>query len=144
MNWGNKLLIVFGLFALLLGTLVYKAMHTRFDLVSKDYYKQELRYQQRIDGMTNAARLEAPVVEQTATTLTITMPQARNGMPVKGEAWFYRKSDAGADTRIALELNANGQQVISKKLLVAGPYQLKLDWKTGNTVYYVEKEIHVN
>lgn len=144
MNWGNKLLVVFGLFALLLGTLVYKAMHTRFDLVSSDYYKQELRYQQRIDGIANAARISAPVVEQNATTLTIIMPEALKGMPVKGEAWFYRKSDAEADTRIALEPDADGQQVISKKLLVAGPYQLKLDWKTGDTVYYVEKELKVN
>ncbi|GGH77316.1 hypothetical protein HNQ91_004151 [Filimonas zeae] len=144
MSWGRKLMIVFGLFALLMGTLVYKAMHTRFDLVSADYYKQELRYQQRIDGIANAARLGAPAVEQNTTTLTITMPQALKGMPVKGEAWFYRKSDAAADTRIALELNEDGQQVISKKLLMAGPYQLKLDWKAGETVYYVEKELLVN
>ena len=39
MNWGNKLMLVFIVFALLIGTLVYKSINTKYDLVSKDYYK---------------------------------------------------------------------------------------------------------
>ncbi len=137
-------MVVFVLFATLIGTLVYKAMHTRFDLVSTDYYKQELSYQQRIDGMTNAARIGAPGIAQNAAAVIITMPEALKGLPVKGEAWFYRKNNADADARIALDINADGQQTISKKLLVAGFYQLKIDWKAGGNTYYVEKELQVN
>lgn len=144
MNWGNKLLLVFVLFAGLIGTLVYKAVNTRFDLVSKDYYKQELRYQQRIDGMANVARTGSPVIEQNDAAVIVTMPESFKGLPVKGEAWFYRKSNADADIKIALNLDAEGMQVINKKLLFKGPYQLKLDWVAEGRTYYVEKELQVN
>ena len=50
MNWGNKLLITFLVFGAGISFLVYRSMHTNFELVEKDYYKSELRYQEIIDG----------------------------------------------------------------------------------------------
>jgi len=49
MNWGNKLVLVFIVFGAFIGYLVYQAVNTKYDLVSKDYYKDELRYQEKID-----------------------------------------------------------------------------------------------
>ncbi|OYZ47929.1 MAG: hypothetical protein B7Y19_07425, partial [Sphingobacteriales bacterium 24-40-4] len=59
MNWGNKLVVVFVAFALFMGYMVYRALSTKYDLVSKDYYKDELRYQERIDGVKNAVALDS-------------------------------------------------------------------------------------
>ncbi|MFZ8343681.1 FixH family protein, partial [Staphylococcus aureus] len=55
MNWGYKLLLAFISFALIIGILVYKSINTKYDLVSTEYYKDELRYQDKIDGSGNAA-----------------------------------------------------------------------------------------
>ena len=57
MNWGKGLIGVFCLFALGMGTLAYKASSTKLDLVSNEYYKDELRYQDKIDGMNNASKI---------------------------------------------------------------------------------------
>ena len=50
MNWGNKLLLTFLVFGGLMAYLVYRSLNTNFELVEKDYYKNELKYQQVIDG----------------------------------------------------------------------------------------------
>ncbi|BAV09230.1 FixH protein [Filimonas lacunae] len=144
MSWGNRLILVFVAFAALIGTLVYKAVHTRFDLVSADYYKQELSYQQRINGIKNAGVLGVLAVEQNNTSVTIVMPDALKGAMVEGEAWFYRKSNADADCKVPLQINEAGEQVVNKRLLKPGPYLLKMDMKANGTNYYVEKELQVN
>jgi hypothetical protein len=65
MNWGNKLVVVFIAFALFMGYMVYRALSTKYDLVSKDYYKDELRYQERIDGVKNAVALDSVTIAKT-------------------------------------------------------------------------------
>ena len=60
MNWGRSLILVFIVFAAFMGYLVYRASGTHFDLVSKEYYKDELRYQDKIDGFRNAAAMIQP------------------------------------------------------------------------------------
>jgi hypothetical protein len=61
MNWGNKLILAFVVFAAGMAFMVYQAVNTDFELVEKDYYKQELRYQQVIDGKAEAAKLSAAI-----------------------------------------------------------------------------------
>ena len=56
-NWGHKIILVFVVFVSLIATLVYKSVHTNFELVTKEYYKDELVYQRVIDGTHNANRL---------------------------------------------------------------------------------------
>ena len=45
-NWGHKIIIVYGVFVL--GTLfmVYQSTLQKFDLVQNDYYAAELKYQE--------------------------------------------------------------------------------------------------
>lgn len=146
MNWGNKLVLVFIVFALLMGTLVYKAINTKFELVSKDYYKDELRYQDRIDGKNNVAALTGKVaLTQDAETVMIDLPSEMKGVKVEGEAWFYCKTDAIRDRKITLQVDTAGRQVILKKQLVKGTaYELKLNWQVAEQKYYTEQPINLN
>jgi len=145
MNWGNKLVVVFILFAILMATLVYKAVNTKFELVSKDYYKDELRYQDRIDGRNNAALIGKVAVTQDAEALTIDLPEEMKGVKVEGEAWFYCKTDAERDRKIALAVDTSGKQLILKKQLTKGTtYELKLNWQAGDQKYYTEQIVNVN
>jgi hypothetical protein len=145
MNWGNKLVVVFILFAILMATLVYKAVNTKFELVSKDYYKDELRYQDRIDGRNNAALIGKVAVTQDAEALTIGLPEEMKGVKVEGEAWFYCKTDAERDRKIALAVDTSGKQLILKKQLAKGTtYELKLNWQAGDQKYYTEQIVNVN
>src|SRR4051812_31011120 len=103
MNWGNKLMIVFIAFAALIGTLVYKAVNTKFELVTPEYYKDELHYQDQINGSRNAAEISDVMFQQTDEKITIVFPKELNNKTISGEAWFYKKTDAQKDRRLKLE-----------------------------------------
>ena len=60
-GWGTKITLLYLAFVVLIVTLVTKSMHQTFDLVSGDYYNQELKYQDVIDASKNQAGLSAPV-----------------------------------------------------------------------------------
>ena len=144
MSWGNKLVVVFILFAILIGTLVYKAVNTKYELVSKDYYKDELRYQDKIDGKNNASKLSNVSVTQDADAVLIDLPSEMKGKKIDGEAWFYCKTDAQKDRKIALQVDTSGRQLILKSQLAKGAFELKLNWQSGGEKYYTEQNITVN
>ena len=75
MNWGYKLMFVFIVFAGLMGTLVYKSMNTKYELVTKDYYKDELKYQDRIDAKNESSKLSDISILQDKDSIVINFPK---------------------------------------------------------------------
>lgn len=144
MNWGNKLVVVFILFAGLIFTLVYKAMHTKSELVSKDYYKDELRYQDKIDGVNNANKLGSLLISQDEGQLIFDLPKEMKGVKSTGEIWFYCSNDETKDRKIPLQVDETGRQLIMKNRIAKGNYQLKLNWKSGGNTYYHEQNLTIN
>ena len=141
MNWGNKLILVFICFAALMATLVYKAVNTKYELVSKEYYQDELRYQDKIDGRKNAASIGELTITYTKEKLAIQFPKEMQGMDVKGEAWFYCKMAADKDIRLPLAPDSEGLQIIERNKLQAEKYLLKISWEAATKKYYLEKEL---
>ncbi len=144
MNWGNRLVLVFIVFAALIGTLVYKSMHTKFELVSKDYYTDELRYQEKINGKANAEKRSKVTVVENADSIIINLPIEQEAKGIAGEAWFYCSSNAANDRKIKLMPAMHNRQAIFKKEMVNGSYQLKLSWQDGSVNYYDEKMITIH
>jgi hypothetical protein len=143
MSWGNKLIIVFIVFAALMATLVYKATQTKFELVSKDYYQDELRYQDKIDGAANAA-LEAPIsIQVNDEIISIEFPDAQKNANITGEAWFYCSVDATKDKRFVLCVDSTGIQRIERKRLQKGDYQVKISYEINQKKYYVAHQLHL-
>lgn len=142
MSWGNKLLLVFIAFAMLMGTLVYKCTQQNFELVSADYYNEELRFQDKIDGENNANRLSNLSITQTTDRLIIQMPKEQMGSAISGQLWFYCGSNASFDRKIPLAVNDQGQMIIEKSALVKTNYLIKTTWESGKEKYY--KEVTVN
>lgn len=143
MSWGNKLIIVFIVFAALMATLVYKATQAKFELVSKDYYQDELRYQDKIDGAANAA-LEAPIsIQVNDEIISIEFPDAQKNANITGEAWFYCSVDATKDKRFVLSVDSTGIQRIERKGLQKGDYQIKISYEINQKKYYVAHQLHL-
>ena len=136
MSWGNKLIVVFIVFAALMATLVYKATQTKFELVSKDYYQDELRYQDKIDGAANAA-LEAPLLVGVKDgSVILEFPALQKNSNITGEAWFYCSVDASKDKRIELDVNTFGIQQIDAKRFRKGNYVVKISYEANGKKYY--------
>lgn len=140
MNWGNKLLLTFIVFGIGMFYLVYRSMRTNYDLVEKDYYNQELRYQQKIDAANRTNALQSAVVlEQTEQGVHVQLPLEMKNKTLNGDIWFYCAYDAGKDKKISLRTDSNARQLIPLQQLEPGNYTVKLNWTESGQTYYAEK-----
>ena len=142
MSWGNKLVLVFVAFVALMATLVYKAVNTKFELVTKDYYKEELRYQDKIDGAANAKSAGEIKLMQDDATITIELPASLQSSVAEGEAWFYCKTDAVKDKRMPVKIE-DGVYSFDRSSFAKGSYQLKLQLTSEGKQYYYKEYITI-
>lgn len=144
-NFGHKLLGVFILFGILMFYLVYQSLHTNFELVSKDYYKDELAYQQVIDATKNANDLATKSsITQSGQELIVQLPAEMANQSVSGTIYFYCPSDSRKDRTIALHPTAGGQQVVTVgKDLVPAAYRVQLKWTANEKTYFQDSYIDV-
>lgn len=146
MNWGNRLIVVFIVFGGMISYMVYRCMRTPVDLVSANYYKEELAYQEVIDGTRAANGLSArpKLREQASGDIDVQMPAEMNGRLVDGFIIFYCPSDMARDRQVPLEPDQRGRQLIAGRLVPAGVYTVKLSWKTGGKQYYSEQSMEIH
>lgn len=144
MSWGNKILIAILLFIGMMGYLVYRSLGTQYELVSPTYYKEELAYQQIIDGTTRANQLSTlPALLLEDSFLLIQFPVEMKGKILKGSAHFYCPTDAGKDRTFPLKTDTSGLQRIRSSDLASGKYIIKLLWETGQLSYYTEQNMEL-
>jgi hypothetical protein len=144
MNWGHKIIIVFTLFAAGILTLVTKRMRTKIDLVTPDYYGEELKYQQVIDGRKQALSLSSPVkISQEEHTVTLAFPAEMQDIPLTGNILFYRASNSAQDVNLPLQ-SQKGVLILDKDRLQKGSYRVKLTWQANGKKYFQENAMMVN
>ena len=142
MNWGNRLVLVFIGFALLIGTLVYKSMHVKYELVSKDYYSDELRYQEQIDGMNNAVLAGDITIRQANNELQLILPDTLTEKSIPAQAWFYCKTDATKDKKLQINIQ-DGQYLFAADSFAKDNYELKLQFTVSGKKYYYTAPINI-
>jgi hypothetical protein len=144
MNWGNKLLLTFNVFGTGMLYLVYRSVHTNYELVEKDYYKTELRYQQVIDGTNRVNQLSSAVtLEQNSDGIVLQLPQEMKKQSVSGDIWFYCAYDEKKDKKFALQVNADGIQQFQSAAILPGNYIVKINWISEGKNYFSEKKLTV-
>ncbi len=144
MNWGNRLLLAFIVFGSGMFFLVYRSVSTRFELVEKDYYKQELRYQQVIDGKQEAGNLSATVIlAQTEKGIRLQLPDEMKDKKISGEVWFYCAYDEKKDKKFKLDTDSYAVQSFTPDQVQPGNYTVKIRWADEQKNYYTEKSIRV-
>jgi hypothetical protein len=145
LNWGHKLTIVFIAFAAFIFFMIYKTTQSHFDLVSKDYYKDELAYQQVIDGTNQANKLSSSIlVQQEKDQISILFPREMKQKKAEGTIFFYCPSNSGKDKTFAIQLSEEAVQVIQAKDLLPGKYIVKITWQADNQHYYNEQPVSIN
>ena len=141
LSWGYKIMFVYIAFVAGMGVLVLKASNQKFDLVTKDYYDQELKYQQVIDQAANSSRLSAPVtIERKESGLKINFPDEMKNKKKLIDFYLYYAADAKKDFRKSFELDEN-ELVQALPVGMKGMYELKLSWETDGVKYYFEQKL---
>lgn len=143
MNWGKGIAIFIAAFMVFILSMVYRATQTDTDLHSVDYYEQEIDYQSKIDALSNGNDLADGIeIEILSDAITWQMPDTLNQV-YDGEIRFYRPDNALLDKTIALELDAEGKQVVSLSDFVQGEYSIAFVWQNQGENYRVTKTIYI-
>lgn len=143
MSWGTKIAFLYISFAGMIAFMVYKSATQNVDLVAPNYYEQELKYQDKIDGINN--------LNSNNNALTISMDNAavllsfdkELGEP-KGHILFFKPDNAASDFETEIDVNEFGVQHIDSKNLSKGTYVVKVDWKIGDKKYFKEERISIH
>jgi len=139
MNWGNKIVLAFVLFAGFIGYMVTRAFQEDFDLVAENYYEKEINYQQKLEKLANTESAGKKIaIEQGVTNLTITFPEQQ----ATGTIEFYHPSRKIFDKTFEISLT-NGAQLIAKEDLVPGNYRVNISWNAGGQDFLQESKIFI-
>ncbi|MBT8260290.1 MAG: FixH family protein [Flavobacteriaceae bacterium] len=137
-NWGTGIVIAFILF---IGFILYFVINMsankkyNHDLVTEEYYKKELEYQNDIDKLENAKTLEKNItVTKTQEGLLINFPDNLNFKDIKGKIFLYRPSNKQLDFETSFSLS-KPNLLIPDKRLVDGRWNIVIDWQYKNKLY---------
>ena len=144
-NWGYKILFVYLAFAGGILYMVYLTTLQNRDLVSENYYEEELAYQKVIDQSAKTAQLSAAVdvkVDQLNGVLEIQLPLEFNNTNVIGKWNLYYPADQKMDVEGTINTHKCNQVILLPKDR-SGNYTLKLEWEANGQSYYFEKIIYL-
>jgi nitrogen fixation protein FixH len=141
-HWGKGLVIVFVVFAVGILAMVRISMNREVDLVSDDYYQQELRHQDQIESERRSNNLsEHPNIGVTSDEVSLTMPKSFPPDSTSGTLTFYRPADRHRDFIVKLRLDSTNTQLVSTSSLQKGLWRLKVRWAHHRQEYYHEEAL---
>jgi len=143
-NWGTGIVLAFAFFISFILYFVI-TMNTnkkyKHDLVTKNYYKKELEYQDDIEKEKNGNNLLNNVdYKRTKKGLLIAFPSEMNSSNISGNVLMYRPSNKVSDFKIPIKLT-NHTLLIPKDRLLEGRWNLSIDWKYKEKAYLYKQEI---
>jgi hypothetical protein len=144
-NWGTGIALVYTIFAMSMIALVASSFSKKLDLDSKDYYAQELVFQNQIDKSNRARALASSVKwEVTKGKIIITYPQQFVGRKLIGNAFLFKPSDNNADVNFQIKTDEQLKQEISTSTLSKGMYKIRIDWAVGKETYFNEGAVVIH
>lgn len=141
MNWGHKITLAFIAFAAFIFYIVIGSFRQNVDLVTDDYYAQEIAYETKMRQKANFKALTSkPSILVSPKAITINF----NGNHVEaGNIHFYHPSREIFDQNLEIDLNTEGKQTVSREQLVAGLYRVNLTWTGEGKEYFHQETIFV-
>jgi hypothetical protein len=141
LSWGWKIMLMYLGFVALILSLVIASSHQHFDLVSKDYYADEIAYQKVIDAGKNQSSLSRPVsIYANEKAVTIEFPDEFKTKELAGNIQFYAPANAEWDRNFKISTQDN-KVTIPRSGLRNTRYTIKISCNVGGKSYYQESEI---
>lgn len=143
-NWGTGIVIAFVLFiSFIMYFVINMTVNDKYDhdLVTDDYYEEELKHQNEIDKLNNAKKLDQNIRwKKTDDGLEIRFPDTFEPENITGKVFLYRPSNKSLDSETTISLSDNIMLIPNKRLL-DGRWNLIVDWQYNGTSYLYKKEI---
>ena len=140
-GWGWKIMILYSVFVALIVGLVVASSRQKTDLVSKDYYKDEIAYQNVLDASKNQASLAGSlIIHADENNVVIEFPKEFAGRQVTGTVNLYSASHEEWDKNFPI-YTGSGSLSIPRSGLRRTMYTLKVSYAVDGKSYYSESQI---
>ncbi|MDN3203152.1 FixH family protein [Algoriphagus sediminis] len=141
MNWGHGIVLaIVGFVAIIMTMVVISVRMTGIELVTDDYYAQEIDYQNQIDRETFANQLDRQVIEfdGQSKTLLFDLPKG-----TEANLELFRPSDETLDQQIDFQVETDTRTSVSVAELKRGYWRVQLRWQENGVELYEEKKISI-
>ncbi len=143
-SWGHGVVVALGSFIafILFMIFIFPNGQKNSELVSDNYYEDELVYQEVIDAKNNAELLpEKPTYQKEPAGIKIIFPLADVPENRKVNFELFRTDDANLDVKKELQLDAANSMTIPKQVIAQGSYTLKLKWVQNKKPYQIDYDV---
>ncbi|TXE17042.1 FixH family protein [Psychroserpens burtonensis] len=143
-NWGTGIILAFIAFiSFIMYFVIHMNMNDKYDtsLVTENYYKAELEFQDEINKENNAKALTTNISWiRTDKGLEISFPKSLDTNKITGKVFLYRPSNKQVDFETTISLS-NHNLLIPDNRLLDGRWNIKVDWQYKGKSYLYKKEI---
>jgi hypothetical protein len=143
-SWPTGIVLALSAFIIFILSFVFKATFLpEYDhhLVSDDYYKDEMNYQQEIDKLNKAAALEKDVtLTKVAHGLLINFPAEFDPEKITGTIKFQRPSNNKIDFQLPIKLTTADYLILDDNL-VQGIWNVKIEWTVNGNTYLLKEKL---
>ena len=141
-HWGSGLIVAFLFFAAGVLTMVVISMNREVDLVTDDYYQQELKHEQQITGTKRSNALgDSLQCRMAGDAFVLVLPASFNPDSMTGSLTFYRPANRKRDFVVPLLLSSGNRQSVPVGSLEKGLWRVKVRWNYRHEEYYREEAI---
>lgn len=145
-NFGTGIMIAMALFMIFILQYVIRVqVDTRYDneLVTENYYQQEIEVDGRHDREVNALKLSQPLnIESISEGIKISFPSDFDYNKINGKISLYRPSNQRLDFEKTISLSSSNL-LIPKKALVDGRWDIVVEWSYKGKEYRNTEQLTV-
>ncbi len=141
-TWGTGIFLFYSVFAAALFYVVFKSTQYDHSLVTKEYYAEDLKYQEHYEKLVNTQGLEQDlqITTQKEGMVSLQFPEEL-GNQITGEILLFCPSNSKFDMKVPVSLSEDFSQLIPTEGLKSGRWKVKVDWIAGGKKYYSEETI---
>ena len=140
MNFGKWIVVSFISFALFISVLVVVCVRQDVNLVSKNYYQEELVHSEKMEQIKNTNLLEVqPRIEIYGNQVELHFSELLD--IERGELMFMRPSDSRLDQTFKVESTASDVLRFNANDFETGQYRVRFKWTMKGKDYFFEKII---
>jgi hypothetical protein len=142
--WPYGIVAAFVVFVGGVTALIVTATRDTNELVTRDYYEQELRYQTRLDQLSRTrfwSNRITTAYDSGGRRVKITVPHEHVAAGATGQLHLYRPSSAAADHSLALLPDREGNQWVDASALSPGLWKVRLEWKVGADDFFADRSV---
>lgn len=144
LNWGFGVVVAFvGFISFIMYFIVSMMTNEKYDydLVTEEYYKQELSYQKEID-LEKTTQLVGMQVQtaKVAEGLQITFPEKIDPKLVSGTMFLYRPSNKQQDFEIPISLS-DSHLLIPNNRLKDGRWNIQIKWSYNGQQFLTKEQL---